>query len=358
MRGRGGAVDQLVTRHLPSPSFWAGKRVFLTGHTGFKGGWLGLWLSALGAKVQGYALAPNTVPDLFSLARLGEVLADARGDVRDAERMRSELAGFEPDIVLHLAAQPLVRASYAAPLETYATNIMGTANLLAACAGTSSVRLVGIVTSDKVYAEGPQAHAETDRLGGHDPYSASKAAAELVAASFPCAAKLATLRAGNVIGGGDWSADRLLPDFFRAAARGEALRLRHPRAVRPWQHVLEALCGYLLAVEFLWDGEARRGQWNFGPGSQGEADVETVIATLCGLWPGSAYQVAADAEALHEAAILRLEAAKAQAELAWRPRLSLETALRLTAQLHRAHAAGEDMQAFSLAQIEDYTRND
>ncbi|WP_234732207.1 CDP-glucose 4,6-dehydratase [Acidocella facilis] len=351
-------MDKLVTRDLPSPSFWAGKRVFLTGHTGFKGGWLGLWLAVLGAKVQGYALAPNTMPDLFSLARVGEVLADARGDVRDAENLRAELADFEPDIVLHLAAQPLVRASYAAPLETYATNIMGTANLLAACAGVSSVRLVGIVTSDKVYAESSQAHVETDRLGGHDPYSGSKAAAELVAASFPCAAKLAMLRAGNVIGGGDWSADRLVPDFFRAAARGEALRLRNPRAVRPWQHVLEALCGYLLAIEFLWDAEARRGHWNFGPGPQGEADVETVIATLCGLWPGSAYEVAADADAVHEAAILRLEASKAQVELGWRPRLSLDAALRLTAQWHRAHARGQDMQAFSLAQIEDYTKHD
>lgn len=351
-------MDKLVTRDLPSPSFWAGKRVFLTGHTGFKGGWLGLWLAALGAKVQGYALAPNTMPDLFSLARVGEVLADARGDVRDAENLRAELADFEPDIVLHLAAQPLVRASYAAPLETYATNIMGTANLLAACAGVSSVRLVGIVTSDKVYAESSQAHAETDRLGGHDPYSGSKAAAELVAASFPCAAKLAMLRAGNVIGGGDWSADRLVPDFFRAVARGEALRLRNPRAVRPWQHVLEALCGYLLAIEFLWDAEARRGHWNFGPGPQGEADVETVIATLCGLWPGSAYEVAADADPVHEAAILRLEASKAQVELGWRPRLSLDAALRLTAQWHHAHARGQDMQAFSLAQIEDYTKHD
>ncbi len=348
----------MVSRLLPSPAFWAGKRVFLTGHTGFKGGWLALWLCELGAEVQGYALPPNTEPNFFTLCGVGDKIGHQAADIRDAQTLAAAIQSFAPDIVLHLAAQPLVRASYLRPLETYATNIMGTALLLDAVIHTHSVQLTLIVTSDKVYAEGPGVHGETDPLGGRDPYSASKAAAELVAASFPVAAKLATLRAGNVVGGGDWSADRLVPDFFRAAQAGESLKLRNPHAIRPWQHVLDALCGYLLAAEHMWHGTARRGSWNFGPGGGGEANTLEIVETLGALWPGARYEIAPQPEAPHEAPVLRLDASKAQRDLLWHPRWGLNEALTATAFWHRAHAAGADMAAVSAQQIKAYCQDE
>ncbi|MBU6418400.1 MAG: CDP-glucose 4,6-dehydratase [Proteobacteria bacterium] len=348
----------MVNAPLPSTDFWSGKRIFITGHTGFKGGWLALWLSKLGAVVHGYALPPDTDPNFFTLCQVETKLLHQTGDVRDSAVLAKAIHDFKPDIVFHLAAQALVRASYAQPLETYATNIMGTAFLLDAAAKTPGVKLVMVVTSDKIYAEGPDAHTETAPLGGKDPYSASKAAAELVAASFPTSVKIATLRAGNVIGGGDWSSDRLIPDFFRAALANDTLHLRNPGAIRPWQHVLDALCGYLLAAEHMWLGAAGRDAWNFGPSAESEASVEAVITRLGALWPGACYEVSPQADAPHEAPVLRLDAHKARCELAWRPRWLLEEALAFTAEWYRAWQDGAAMDAMSLSQIETYCQHD
>lgn len=348
----------MVSAPLPSAEFWAGKRVFFTGHTGFKGGWLALWLSKLGAVVHGYALPPDADPNFFALCQIEAKLLHQTGNVCDSVALAKAIRDFQPDIVFHLAAQALVRVSYAQPLETYATNIMGTAFLLDIAARTPSVQLVMIVTSDKIYAEGPDAHTEEAPLGGKDPYSASKAGAELIAASFPTSIKIATLRAGNVIGGGDWSSDRLIPDFFRAAFEQKALHLRNPSAVRPWQHVLDALCGYLLAAEHMWHGAAGRDTWNFGPNTESEASVETVITRLGGFWPSTCYEVSPQADAPHEAPVLRISAQKAQRELAWRPRWLLEEALAYTVAWYRAWQDGSAMDVISLSQIEAYCQHD
>jgi len=347
----------MVNRALPSPDFWHGKRVFVTGHTGFKGGWLCLWLSKLGAEVSGYALAPSTTPSFFTACGVDGLVHHTQADIRDAEKLCSCLQDFKPDVVFHLAAQPLVRASYAQPLETYSTNIMGTAYLLAAVAETPSVQATIIVTSDKVYAESNAAHTEDSPLGGHDPYSASKACTELVAASYPLSRKPTTVRAGNVIGGGDWSADRLVPDFFRAQAAGEALVLRNPTAIRPWQHVLEPLCGYLLAAESMF-GKSTAENWNFGPGENDEASVEAVIHQLSKLVLNAHYEIDSPTDAPHEAPVLRLNAEKAHRELSWHPRWRLDRALYETAAWHRAHLTSTDMRAFTLSQIEAYCHHD
>jgi CDP-glucose 4,6-dehydratase len=349
-----------MNRNLPHPQLWAGKRVFLTGHTGFKGGWLALWLAQMGAQIHGYALPPSTMPSLFAAAGVERVLEHQIADIRDAGTLNRAMRAFAPDVVFHLAAQPLVRAGYAQPMETYSTNIMGTANLLDAARQTPSVQAVIIVTSDKVYAEAKTAHVEGAPLGGHDPYSASKACAELVAGSFPLppTLKLATVRGGNVIGGGDWSADRLLPDFFRAMAAGEFLTIRNPDSIRPWQHVLDPLCGYLLAAERLCAGRAQREVWNFGPPAGSDVAVEKVIGRLCDIWGnGAFYTVEAQPDAPHEAPVLRLNAEKARHELNWRPK-SLDYALKASAAWYRAFMAGEAMGPFTLAQIEAYCRHD
>lgn len=348
----------MVNRRLPSLGFWAGKRVFLTGHTGFKGGWLSLWLSQLGAVMRGYALPPSTTPNFFTLCDVQAHLHHQSADIRDTTTLSAALRDFAPDIVFHLAAQPLVRASYARPLETYATNIMGTVFLLDAISQTPSVQASVIVTSDKVYAENARAHVETSPLGGHDPYSASKACTELVTASFPTAKKLASVRAGNVIGGGDWSADRLLPDFFRAIFADEPLKICNPRAIRPWQHVLDPLCGYLLAAEHVWHNAAQKSAWNFAPAPEGEADVETIAVKLCAQWPAARYEISPQQGAPHEAPVLRLNAEKAQRDLAWQPRWDLNTALIATADWYRACHQGAAMADFSLSQIEAYCQHD
>ncbi|WP_297443927.1 CDP-glucose 4,6-dehydratase [Acidocella sp.] len=343
----------MVSR-LPAPEFWRGQHVLVTGHTGFKGGWLSLWLSKLGAEVAGYALAPDTVPDFFSLCGVEGVLRHQIADVRALDALRGAVASFRPRVIFHLAAQPLVRASYARPMETYETNIMGTANILCAANEGASVERVVIITSDKVYAESDEAHGESAPLGGKDPYSASKACAELVAASYPLRAGLgvASVRAGNVIGGGDWAADRLVPDFFRAMLTGERLRVRNPRAIRPWQHVLDPLCGYMLAAE---DVGVERVSWNFGPDDEAAVTVGALAEKLCALWgAGAAYELAPQAEAPHEAPVLRLSSAKARAELGWAPRLGLDEALRESVEWYRAFGSGADMKAFSTAQIEAY----
>jgi CDP-glucose 4,6-dehydratase len=346
-----------------SPEFWAGRRVFLSGHTGFKGGWLALWLRELGAEVEGYALPANTDPALWQVARLAGLVPGTLADVRDARRLAEAVAAFRPEIVLHLAAQPLVRESYRAPADTYATNVMGTLNLLEAVRRCDSVRAVVVVTSDKCYEnrEWLWPYREQDTLGGHDPYSSSKACTELLCASWresflrEAGTALATARAGNVLGGGDWSADRLLPDILRAWQAEQSLVLRYPQAVRPWQHVLEPLGGYLrLAQALVEQGDPVASAWNFGPDAEGLVSVGELVERLARLWPGDArWSIDATVQP-HEAGLLSLDSTKARVQLGWRPRWSLEQALSRTLDWHRAWQAGEDMQTFSRAQIAAY----
>ncbi|TBU99973.1 CDP-glucose 4,6-dehydratase [Stutzerimonas kirkiae] len=346
-----------------SPGFWDGRRVFLTGHTGFKGGWLALWLRELGAEVHGYALPANTSPALWQVAHLQGRLSSTLGDIRDAHALAATLAAFRPELVLHLAAQPLVRESYRTPADTYATNVMGTLNLLEAVRRCESVRAVVVVTSDKCYdnREWQWPYREQDALGGHDPYSSSKACTELLCASWresflrEAGVALATARAGNVLGGGDWSADRLVPDVLRAWQRGETLTLRYPHAVRPWQHVLEPLHGYLcLARALLEQGDAMAAAWNFGPDAEGVVTVAELVAQMARLWPGESRWLADNTEQPHEAGLLSLDSSLARRRLGWRPRWALGQALERTLDWHRAWIDGNDMQAFSRAQIAAY----
>ncbi len=343
--------------------FWRGRRVFLTGHTGFKGGWLALWLEKLGAQVYGYSLEPPTSPNLYNEAGIAKRLAGSiHGDIRDYGTLHQAMQSAQPEVVFHLAAQPLVRDSYTNPLETYAVNVMGTANLLQAVRDTPGVKAVVNVTSDKCYEnrEWPWPYRENDPLGGHDPYSSSKACAEIVSAayrrSFLAAAsvQLASTRVGNVIGGGDWAKDRLLPDFLRALDAGQTLQIRSPNAIRPWQHVLEPLAGYLLLAERLSSGSEDYSQaWNFGPEEGGSRSVRWIVEQLCTQLPAAKWHTD-DQSQPHEAHILRLDSAKARSRLGWRPRWRLETALEQTLAWHLAWCRGEAMDEFSLQQIAAY----
>ena len=345
---------------------WSGTPIFLTGHTGFKGGWLALCLHGLGAKVHGYALDPHTAPNVFDVARVADVLAsDTRADLADLAALKAALAAARPKVVFHLAAQPLVRASYADPLGTFATNIMGTAHVLEAVRGVDSVQAVVIVTTDKVYdnREWVYPYREGDALGGHDPYSASKGATEIVTASYRAsffsaeqAAQIATARAGNVIGGGDWAVDRLVPDCLQAFAAGQAVHLRFPGAVRPWQHVLEPLSAYIqLAQALLAKRVHAASAWNFGPDARGDATVGQVAQRLANLWgQGARVEIPEGGKHPHEASQLRLDITRARAELGWQPRWSLDTALDHTVQWHRAWLAGADMADLTRSQIAAY----
>jgi CDP-glucose 4,6-dehydratase len=343
--------------------FWAGKSVFVTGHTGFKGGWLALWLHNMGARVHGFALAPPTEMSLFTVAGVEKRLAShSIGDIRDADVLSAALVSAKPDIVFHLAAQPLVRRSYAEPEATFATNVMGTVNLLQAVRAAPLVRAVVNVTTDKCYAnnEWLWPYREGEALGGRDPYSASKAAAEIVTAamraSYLTAAgvRVATARAGNVIGGGDWAEDRLLPDFFRSVGAGESLAVRYPGATRPWQHVLEPLAGYLnLAERLTTRPDGIDNAWNFGPADEDSRPVEWLLTHLCAQLPGAAWH-ATEGEKLHEAGYLKLDSSRARQMLGWAPRWNLDAALTATLEWHRQWQAGADMAAVCRAQIADY----
>ena len=354
--GQRGAVEMLVKRNN-----WQGRRVLVTGHTGFKGGWLALWLHQLGAEVTGFALPASTEPNLFGQARLAELVTHVEGDIRDAVAFERAIADARPELIFHLAAQPLVRQSYADPVETYATNVMGTVHLLDACRRVDSVRAIVCVTSDKCYEnrEWVYPYRETDPMGGHDPYSSSKGAAELAIASFRRSyfadgPSVASVRAGNVIGGGDWADDRLVPDIVRALLAGERPQIRNPQAIRPWQHVLDALSGYLLVGQRLLDGEdSAADAWNFGPADVDTRPVAWVADELLRLWGTEGWD-SPDLAQPHEANILKLDCSKARSLLDWAPRLTLERALRLVADWHKAVADGDDARALSIRQIQEF----
>ncbi len=347
-----------------NPGFWRGRRVFLTGHTGFKGSWLSMWLHSLGAQVHGYALPAPEGPSLFRACGIERLLAShVEGDVRDAGALQAALARSRAELVLHLAAQSLVRPSYADPAGTLATNVMGTVHLLEALRRAGSVGAVVIVTSDKCYENDGRLdpYSESDALGGHDPYSASKGCAEIVAASYArsflaeAGIPIATARAGNVIGGGDWSEDRLVPDLVRALERGRPLEVRSPNSTRPWQHVLEPLSGYLLLAERLSVGKGScAGAWNFGPDPDDVRPVSWVLDELCRLLPGASW-LPGPAPRLHEAARLALDSSKARSGLGWSPRWALGEALKHTADWYSQARSGTEMAGFSLSQIAEFS---
>lgn len=342
--------------------FWRNRRVLVTGHTGFKGSWLALWLERLGAHVSGLALPPPTEPNLFTLATVGETVESHVQDIRDPTATAARIRAIAPEVVFHLAAQPLVRASYREPLATYATNVMGTAHVLEALRGVESVRVAVMVTTDKVYRnlEQPYPYREDDALGGHDPYSASKAACEFVIASYREAflreqgVAVASARAGNVIGGGDWSEDRLIPDAVRAWQAKQPLVVRRPQAVRPWQHVLEPLAGYLRLAQHLWFNPQDAGAFNFGPLTHEAATVRQVIER-CRDGYGSGEVVWGNGcEGPHEAGLLMLEITKACGTLGWFPRWTLDESVARTMHWYRSYASGADARALCLADIRAY----
>lgn len=361
MGRREGALESMVNH-------WQGRRVFLTGHTGFKGSWLALWLSRMGAKIRGYALDPGTQPNMFTLASVGRVVDDVRGDIREYSNLETCIQEFAPEVVFHMAAQPLVRRSYADPVGTYATNVLGTVHVFEAIRRAPSVRAVVCITTDKVYQnqEWVWPYRETDPLGGYDPYSSSKACAEIASAAYrnsffsleqsdrPRTA-LATARAGNVIGGGDWSEDRLIPDLVRGFCSGQPVRIRRPNAIRPWQHVLEPLHGYLLLAEKLLAEPSKFATaYNFGPADDDSWPVERIAAKFVEMWgDGATWKRDVDPGA-HEAHYLRLDASKARFELGWQPRLNIETALEWTIDWYRAWHEGQNLAKFTEKQIDKY----
>jgi CDP-glucose 4,6-dehydratase len=357
--------DMVKAEGAPDAAVWRGRSVLVTGHTGFKGGWLTHWLVMMGAEVHGLALDPPTQPSMFDVTSVGPLLAtDARGDIADLTVVERAMKTADPEVVIHMAAQPLVRESYADPLGTFRTNVMGTANVLEAARRVPSVRAVVIVTTDKVYRnrEWLYPYRETDELGGSDPYSASKAGAELVTASFrrsffagsgSAETAIATVRAGNVIGGGDWSVDRLVPDLFRALEGGVPIRVRYPNASRPWQHVLDPLAGYLMVAERLLSGPASDlpSAWNFGPDRSGIVPVLDVIRALGDALGRVILVEVAEGEVPHETQMLSLDSAQARILLGWGPRWPFHEAIDLTARWHEAWRAGEDMGALTRRQI-------
>jgi CDP-glucose 4,6-dehydratase len=344
--------------------FWKNKSVFLTGHTGFKGGWIAHWLTELRAHVHGYALAPPTDPNFFTETKLQDRIVNSTlGDVRDLENLDKAIKLAKPDILIHMAAQPLVRESYNTPVDTFAANVLGTVNVLEAARQSGTIKAIVNITTDKCYEnkECLRPYLENDRLGGHDPYSASKACAEIATAayrnSFMAEADifLASVRAGNVIGGGDWATDRLIPDFLRAIDHSESLIIRSPNAVRPWQHVLEPLSGYLLLAEKLYErGEAFAEAWNFGPSDEDAKPVSWIVEQLCKQIPGSRWQTE-NTKQPHEAGVLKLDSSKAKTKLGWAPRWNLGVALSKTVEWHQGWRNQEDMAAITSLQIQAYS---
>lgn len=350
-----------------NPDFWRGKRVFLTGHTGFKGGWLALWLQSLGADVRGFALEAEGANNLFTAARVGEGMSSVVGDIRGLDAVQSAMQSFRPEIVIHMAAQALVRLSYTEPVATYATNVMGTVHVLEAARRLDSVRCIVNVTTDKCYEnrEWVWGYRESEPMGGHDPYSNSKGCSELVTAAYrdsffrKAGIAVASARAGNVIGGGDWAADRLVPDILRAFECGEPVVVRNPQSTRPWQHVLEPLSGYLMLAERLFsEGQPFAEGWNFGPRDEDARSVQWIVERMAQAWGRGAGWQHDGAEHPHEAHSLKLDISKAQHRLGWRPRWPLATALAKITDWHRAWLGHADMRSVCLAQIGQYTHAD
>ena len=350
------------------PEFWRGKRVFLTGHTGFKGSWLSLWLQSLGAQVAGYALPAPTNPSLFDIARVADGMDSVIADIRDLATLQQAMQSAQPEIVIHMAAQPLVRESYRNPVDTYATNVMGTVNLLEAVRHTPGVKAVVNITTDKCYEnrEWVWGYRENEPMGGYDPYSNSKGCAELVSAAYRSSffnskdysrhgVAIATVRAGNVIGGGDWAQDRLIPDILAAFEAGSPVHIRNPHAIRPWQHVLEPLRGYLTLAERLFEQGADYAEaWNFGPRDEDAKPVGWIVEQLASLWgTGASWQIDAG-DHPHEAHYLKLDISKVRSLLDWHPALNLQQALELIVAWTQARLGGQDMRQQTLAQIQAY----
>jgi len=348
-----------------NPDFWRGKRVFLTGHTGFKGSWLSLWLQSLGAEVHGLSLLPPTAPNLFTVAQVKCGMASHTiGDIRDLATVQTAMYAVQPQIVVHMAAQPLVRLSYAEPVETYATNFMGTVHVLESARKSPGVKAIVVVTSDKCYEnkEWTWGYRENEPMGGHDPYSNSKGCAEMVTSAYrssflqSAGIAVASARAGNVIGGGDWAADRLVPDILRAFEDNQAVIIRNPHATRPWQHVLDPLCGYLdLAEQLHTYGQPYAEGWNFGPKEDDTRPVEWIVEHLVKSWgKGASWQQDGGGHP-HEANFLKLDTSKARSRLGWQPRWPLASALELITTWHQAFLAKADMRKLCLAQIQQYS---
>ncbi len=346
-----------------NPAFWHAKRVFLTGHTGFKGSWLSLWLQSMGATLRGIALEPPTEPALFNVACVAEGMEHRITDIRDFASVKAQMDEFKPEIVIHMAAQPLVRLSYSQPVETYATNVMGTVHVLEAARHAGSVRAIVNITTDKCYEnrEWVWGYREDEPMGGYDPYSNSKGCAELVSSAYrrsflkDAGMAMATARAGNVIGGGDWALDRLIPDILRALQDKQPVLIRNPHAIRPWQHVLEPLSGYLLLAEKLYEqGQAFAEGWNFGPRNEDVRPVQWIVEELCQAWGQGASWQLDNSTHPHEANYLKLDISKARTRLTWQPRWSLEIALEKITDWHQAYLSGANMRQLCVKQIEAY----
>ncbi|HWF33222.1 MAG TPA: CDP-glucose 4,6-dehydratase [Solirubrobacteraceae bacterium] len=349
---------------IVDPNFWRARRVLVTGHSGFKGTWLALWLQSLGANVTGFSSGLPTHPSLHDLARVGEDMENIDGDVRDAESVAQAVAACRPEVIVHMAAQSLVRRSFVEPRDTYATNVMGTVNVLDAVRRHGDgVRAVVNITSDKCYEnrEWEWGYREDEPMGGHDPYSNSKGCAELVTTAFrrsffsdPDGPRVASARAGNVIGGGDWGEDRLVPDVMRAALAGETVHIRNPNSIRPWQHVLNPLSGYLVLAQALWDEPEHAGGWNFGPAEQDARPVGWVVERLAELWPEDLRWELDDGPHPHEARYLKLDSSRARGRLGWRPPVALDWTLSSIVDWYRALSENADMHAVTLGQIESF----
>jgi len=351
---------------MVNQEFWENKRVYLTGHTGFKGSWLSLWLSSMGAEVKGYALKPETIPNLFEVANVSEKIQSEIGDIRDLVQLRTSMQDFNPDILIHMAAQPLVRLSYKEPVDTYDTNVMGTVKVLEAARSCSNLKAIVSVTTDKCYEnkEWIWGYREDEAMGGHDPYSSSKGCAELVTSAYRRSFMqekgigLASARSGNVIGGGDWSDDRLIPDILNAFENKQAVIIRNPKSTRPWQHVLEPLSGYLVLAQHLYnDPQDYAEGWNFGPKDEDAKPVDWILDKMVDKWQGNAsWQLDNDSHP-HEAGFLKLDISKAKSKLNWQPTWQLEKTLERTTQWHQMWLNKVDMQHICLNEINDYMRD-
>ena len=348
-----------------NPSFWIGKRVFLTGHTGFKGSWISLWLSLLGAEVRGYALRPSSSPSLFNEAKVGKVIDSNIGDIRDQDALSESLIEFSPDILIHMAAQPLVRYSYDEPIETYEVNVIGTAKVLEVARNCDHLKAIINITTDKCYENDGRVkgYKEDDPMGGYDPYSSSKGCAELVTSAYRRSflqeqgIGLASVRAGNVIGGGDWADDRLIPDILRSFEKNEPVVIRNPKATRPWQHVLEPLSGYLVLAQKMYNNQNKYAEaWNFGPNEQDVKPVDWVLDKMISKWSDSSWKLDQNSNP-YEAGFLKLDISKAKSKLDWKPVWELSYTLERIIDWHKAWLNNEDMQAVCLAEIKEYIKD-